>query len=177
MVRRNNCDSSQGRRINFHRMIGNEAAHLPVALPSSYEDWPAPISKPNCTSADARPGFGRERNMSDNWFQDSTVLFRMTGISTTICKEIVSRCWNHLQAIGISRYKLYSNTLPNPYPYTFAFTNTKASEFQFEISSCGIFSVSVLINGDHWVNYSCEPPTIVHVDSTAAYRLKHFGHR
>ncbi|KAJ1334050.1 hypothetical protein MN608_04049 [Microdochium nivale] len=62
--------------------------------------------------------------------------------------------------IGISRYRLYFNGHPNAYSYTLYFTNTKGWSFDFKDDSNDVYTVSTIINGDHYVKYNSDAPNI-----------------
>ena len=68
-----------------------------------------------------------------------------------------------VQGIGISRYRLYYNGNPNLYDYTLDFTNTKGWGFNFKDEGNEVYSVSTILNGDHWLKYNSDHPTIIGV--------------
>jgi len=65
----------------------------------------------------------------------------------------------------ITRYKLYYNGFPNIYSYTLEFSNKLYSEFFFMDESGDKYQVVTWRDGDHWLKYNSDKPTIVSVRS------------
>lgn len=63
---------------------------------------------------------------------------------------------------GVKRYKLYFNGHPNVYSYTLEFTNTKGWSYHFidDAEKHDCYGVETWVNGDHWVKYNSDSPTI-----------------
>lgn len=62
---------------------------------------------------------------------------------------------------GIRRYRLYPN---GPvYSYILEFTNTQGYSFTFWDESEDYYKVTTIINGNHYVKYNSDKPTIIYV--------------
>lgn len=82
---------------------------------------------------------------------------------TRVYWEVGDSSWKtaapEVQAIGISRYRLYNNSF-SIYDYTLDFTNTKGWCFRFFDFSGDFYDVSTVFNGDHELDYNSGNPTI-----------------
>ena len=62
----------------------------------------------------------------------------------------------------ISRYRLYANN-GFIWDYKLEFTNTGGSDFEFMDETGDVYNVFAILDGDHYVRYNSEMPTIVAV--------------
>ena len=75
----------------------------------------------------------------------------------------------------ISRYKLYTNN-GLLWDYKLEFTNTGGSDFDFMDEAGDVYNVFAILDGDHYVRYNSEKPTIVAVRVKVSVASKHVRH-
>ena len=65
---------------------------------------------------------------------------------------------------AITRYRLYETT--GLWSYRLEFTSTKTYDYAFFDATGDSYSVSTYLNGDHYVRYNSNKPTILYISST-----------